>query len=406
MPKRISTVEFVAGMAMLFAILAFSTDSMLPALPEIAGVLSPEAPNRAQLIVTSFILGLGIGTLFTGPLSDAFGRRPVILGGIALYAVAAFAAWIAPTLETILFARVFQGIGAAGPRVVALAIIRDLFEGRRMAQIMSLVMMVFTLVPAVAPLIGVVIIEAAGWRSIFLAFLVFALPTSIWFYTRQTETLPPEKRIPFRLSTLRAGIIETFSIRMVVLTMCVLSLVFGALFSQISSIQPIFDKTFGAAESFPKWFALIALVSALGSILNARIVMTFGMRRVILVSLLGHALVTVVIVALSLADVWASPIAFGLFIAWCSGTFFMAGLTIGNLNALAMVPLGHIAGMAASILGAVSTVAAVAIAAPVSLAFNGTPFPLALGVLICTGLGYLITRQLGDVASEDVSKTA
>lgn len=398
MPERLSTGEFVAMIAMLFAILAFSIDAMLPALPEIARDLTPETPNQAQLIVTSFVLGMGVGTLFTGPLSDAFGRRPVIIGGVLLYLVAALAARAAPTLETILVARVLQGIGSAGPRVVALAIIRDLYEGRRMAQIMSFVMMIFTIVPAAAPSIGAAIIAVVGWRGIFLAFLLFASLASVWFYTRQSETLPIERRIPFRLSTLRGGITELFSIRHVVLSMAVLSLVFGILFSLISSIQPIFDETFGAEDSFPSWFALIALVSALGSVLNARIVVRFGMRRVILTTLCIHALITTGMVAVCIVGTWESPLTFGLFIAWCSATFFMVGLTIGNLNALAMVPVGHIAGLAASILGAVSTVAAVAIAIPIGLAFNGTPLPLALGVLICGTTGFLITRQLGDPA--------
>ncbi len=398
MPERLSTYEFVAMIAMLYAILAFSIDAMLPALPEIAGELSPDAPNRAQLIVTSFVLGMGLGTLVAGPLSDTFGRRPIIIGGVALYLLAALAAWAAPSLETILVARVLQGIGAAGPRIVALAIIRDLFEGRRMAQIMSFVMMIFTLVPAAAPSVGAAIIAVVGWRGIFLAFLLFAMLAVLWFTLRQAETLPPQKRIPFRLSTIRDGCAEVFSMPQVVLTMVILSLVFGCLFSLISSIQPIFAETFGAAESFPAWFALIALISALGSILNARIVVRFGMRRVILTTLGVHAVVTVGMVAVGLTNTWDTPLTFGLFVAWCSATFFMVGLTIGNLNALAMVPLGHIAGLAASIIGSVSTVAAVLIAVPIGLAFNSTPLPLTLGVLICSATGFLITRRLGDPA--------
>ena len=195
--SRLGRVEFVAMMAMLVATVAFSIDSMLPALPQIGENLTPDAPNRAQLVVTSFIFGLGLGTLLTGPLSDSFGRKPVLLTGAGVYMAGAALAWAAPTLELMIAARIVQGLGAAAARIVAMAIVRDLYSGRDMARLMSFVMMVFTLVPAVSPLAGSGVIALAGWRAIFLTFILFALASSLWLSLRLDEPLPPRAAVPF-----------------------------------------------------------------------------------------------------------------------------------------------------------------------------------------------------------------
>ncbi|MEM0949480.1 MAG: multidrug effflux MFS transporter [Pseudomonadota bacterium] len=393
---RLSRPEFVALMAMLFATIAFSIDAMLPALPEIADDLTPAAPNRAQLIITSFVLGMGIGTLLTGPLSDAYGRKPVIIWGAVLYCIGAALAWRAQSLELVLAARVLQGIGAAGPRVVALAIIRDLYEGRRMAQLMSFVMMVFTLVPAMAPALGHLIIVGLGWRAIFASFILFSVISTFWLALRQPETLAPERRRAFRSGVLWQGIVEVVTHRQVMLVILALCFTFGALFGVLSSTQPVFDQTFGEAERFHWWFMLIALIAATGSILNARIVVALGMRRVAGFAYLAQCGLSVVMVAACLVAPWTETWVFVLYVGWTASVFFMVGLTVGNLNALAMVPMGHIAGMAASIIGSLATVLGVAIAVPMGQAFDGTPLPTAVGVLTCCFLSYVIIRFLGD----------
>lgn len=405
MPERLSRPEFIALMAMLFATIAFSIDAMLPAMPEIAAELSPDAPNRAQLIITSFVLGMGIGTMFTGPLSDAFGRKPVIFAGAALYVLGAALAWAAQTLELVLIARVLQGLGAAGPRVVSLAIIRDLYEGRQMAQLMSFVMMIFTLIPAVAPAIGAGIIALAGWRSIFVAFVVFAVFTMTWLALRLSESLPVARRRPFEMSVLRGGIVEVFANRQVLLTMMVLSLTFGMLFTVLASTQPVFDVTFGRGDTFHWWFALIALLSGSGSILNAAIVLRLGMRRVVKITLLTQIVISGAMAAALLTDAVPEVLYFPVYVMWTTGVFLMAGLTIGNLNALAMAPMGHMAGLTASIVGSVATMVAVMIAVPIGLAFDGTPRALVLGVLICAVIGFLITRKLGDPAPDAMKES-
>ncbi|KMK67143.1 multidrug effflux MFS transporter [Puniceibacterium sp. IMCC21224] len=381
MPLSMSRTEFIALIAMMFATIAFSIDSMLPALPAIGATLSPNNLNAAQLVITSFMLGMGVGTFFTGPLSDTFGRKPVVLAGVAIYIVAALVASQAQSLEVMLAARVVQGLGAAGPRVVALAIIRDLFDGRSMARIMSFVMIIFTLVPALAPSMGAVIIAYSGWRAVFVAFVVFAIISTLWFMIRLPETLAPENRRPFRLSTLTGAVREMLSHPTVRLSIAVQSLSFGMLFSMISSTQQIFDVTFGRAESFPLWFGGIAIAASSASFLNALLVMRLGMRLLVTVMLAVQLVITTLMITFELAGAQGT-LFFAVFVVWQASLFFQAGMTIGNLNAMAMEPMGHIAGMAASVTGAISTVAAVMLSVPVGLMFDGTPLPLAVGVFV------------------------
>lgn len=391
---RLGQGEFIALMAMLFAMVAFSIDSMLPALPEIAAELSPDAPNAAQLILTSFVFGMGIGTLFTGPLSDSYGRKRVIMGGAVLYCVGALLAYVAPTLETVLAARMLQGLGAAAPRIAALALVRDLYKGRDMARIVSFTMMIFTLVPALAPFMGQGIMAFGGWRTIFLAFLVFALVACLWLGLRQPETLPPEARRPMSAASLLSAAKEVLSHRVILVSIAVQTLIFAALFATLSTTQPIFDQTFGQGAHFPLWFALIALVSGTSSLLNSRLVGRIGMRRMVSGALMAQVVFTAVMLAALLAGVWPPSLAFAAHLVWTIGVFYMVGPTVGNLNALALEPVGHIAGMAASLSGAIATVASVMLAAPVGLMFDGTAVPLMSAILVFAIAGVGLMRLI------------
>ncbi|OSQ45757.1 multidrug effflux MFS transporter [Marivita geojedonensis] len=397
MSTAMSRTEFVALMAMLAATVALSIDGMLPALPQIAEQLSPDNINQAQLIVTSFVLGMGLGTFVTGPLSDTFGRKPVMLWGSVLYIVSAVVASRAQSLEVLLAARVCQGLGAAGPRVVAMAVIRDLYAGRGMAQIVSFVMIVFSLVPAIAPLLGSIVIDIWNWRAVFYGFVAFSAISALWVAIRLPETLAPENRRSLRIDALRGAVVEMFVHPVVRISIAVQALSFGMLFALLSSIQQIFDITFGRAESFPLWFGAVAIVAASSGLLNARLVMRLGMMFLVRAMLLAQVFLSaaMILVAIAAANGHVSnDLYFGAFILWQVSLFFQAGMTIGNLNAIAQEPMGHIAGMATSVISSVATVCGVILAVPVGLLFDGTALPLSVSIFLQAAVGLALMRLM------------
>ena len=383
--NAVSKPEFIALIAMMFATIAFSLDAMLPALPEIGAELSPDTPNRAQLILTSFVLGMGLGTFLTGPLSDAFGRKAVIFAGAGLFVIACLVAWSSQTLEVVLAARVVQGIAVAAPRVVGLAIVRDLFSGREMAKIMSLAMMVFTIFPAFAPLIGSAIMGVIGWRGIFLAFILFSLVSVAWLGLRLPETLPRAQRRAFRAPVLWDATRQVFANPTVRLSIAVQCLCLGILFTMLSMVQPVYDVIFGRGDEFAYWFFFVALFSGSASILNAAVVERVGMRRMITWSLIAQMAISLVMLWVGW-DMQVTKGTFLLFVLYQTSVFFMAGTTMGNINAIAMEPMGHIAGMAASVMGAISTVLAAAMGAAIGQLFNATLMPMAAGIVIMSAL--------------------
>ena len=375
--------EFVALLAMMLASVAFSIDAMLPALPQIGLELTPERLENAPLILSAFLLGMGVGTFFTGPLSDAFGRKRVLVFFSSLFIAGAGIAFVSQSFEVVLAARVLQGLGAAGPRVISNAIARDRFLGRQMAQVMSVVMMVFVLVPAIAPLLGAWIISFSGWRSIFIAFIAFGLLHVIWMMIRLPETLAVENRRPMRMSLVLSAVAEVMGHPVARLSIVVQMLVSAMLFLTLMLVQPVYDLVYGRGDEFPYWFFFVALASGSASLLNALLVVRLGMWRLITSALVAQIALSGAFIVF---DLGAGSTGFYFFVFWQIFIFFQAGLSFGNLNALAMEPMGHIAGMAASVIGAVSTVGAVAISGPIGTMFNGSETLLVVSVLVLAAI--------------------
>ncbi|QPM89564.1 MFS transporter [Pseudooceanicola algae] len=393
MTRKLHPVEFVGLMAVLMATVAFSIDSMLPALTDIAQELTPDNFNNVQLVLSSFMIGMGAGTLFTGPLSDWLGRKTVMLAGAAIYIAGALLAWKAQTLEMLILGRALQGLGAAGPRVVAIAVIRDLYAGRDMARLVSVVMTVFTIFPALAPLLGSFIIAHGGWRGLFLAFFAFSALSSLWLALRLPESLPRERRQPFRLSGFRHAIIEMYSIPIVRVSILVQIMVFSIMFTTISLIEPAFHQVFHRGEQFPYWFFGLGLMAASSSVVNAIFVGKYGMRKIVTL-----AMGVFMVISLGMLTILGMGLSgnslFYCFLVWQAAVYYQLGLTIGNLNALAMEPLGHIAGFAASVIGAISTVTAAVFSTLVAQTFDGSILPQVLASTALAAIAFLLMLHM------------
>ncbi|MEL7165367.1 MAG: MFS transporter [Pseudomonadota bacterium] len=395
--QNIGAFEFVALMAMMFGTIAFSIDSLLPALPQIAGELDLDSTAAAASVMMAFMVGMGAGTLVMGPLSDAAGRKPLVYVGLLIYALGAFLCYIAPSYEMMLAARVLTGLGAAGPRVVSLAIIRDLYVGRHMASIMSFTMMVFLFFPGVAPLIGALLTDSFGWRSIFGAYLIFGVTMLVWFAVRVSETLPVANRRPLRWAVMGAAVREIATHRTVRLAAAVQVLMMTILLTVLSMVQPIFEVAFDRADTMPLWFGAIAVTSGVSSLLNARLVLHFGMRRLITWALFAQILASGAFILYLTSGL---PGVFALYVIWQFGVMFQGGLTMANLNAIAMEPMGHVAGMASSVTAALSTIIAAGGAIGLGYLFDGTPRPLVLIVFVlCCAAAALMMQMRREEAA-------
>jgi DHA1 family bicyclomycin/chloramphenicol resistance-like MFS transporter len=384
-------VEFIILVSLMFSLIAFGTDSMLPALPQIAADLKLADPNQAQLVVTVFVLGTGLGQLFFGPLSDATGRKPAIGLGIGLFIVGCVICYYVQSIEWMLLGRFIQGLGISGPRTVTIALVRDIYKGRRMAQVMSFTFGVFVLVPAIAPWLGQQIMGHFGWRSIYLSFMIFAAVVLVWLWLRQAETHPVDQRRMLSRTEFATAIKDVLGNRTVVTFMLIQGLLLGGLFAYLSSAQQVFVESFDVGADFPLYFATITLLSGIAAFINGTLVMRLGMHRMVQTAI-GLALVSAV---LSLVFQTLAPQSLRLsgFVVWSVISFLMMSLSLGNLNALAMDPMGHIAGLASAIIGASATLLAVLLAIPIGLAFNGSPLPLMAGHLGLYALAFWLLKR-------------
>jgi MFS transporter, DHA1 family, multidrug resistance protein len=375
----ISLVEFVVLMAALQALGALGIDAMLPNLPAIGEALAVTDENRRQLIITAYLLGLGGSQLIYGPLSDRFGRRPVLLVGLSLYVGFSLLAAFAPTFGLLLAARVLQGVGAAATRAIPISVVRDRYAGREMARVMSLTSIVFMAAPIVAPTLGQLVLMYASWPWIFALLAALGLLSMLWALLRLPETLHPEDRLPIQPKRIAGAFATAARNRTALGYILGQTFLFGGLLGFINSAQQVFAEALGAGDRFPLLFAICASFIAAASLLNARLVMRLGMRRLSHAALLAY----IALAAIHLLIAASGHETLVIFAAFQALTMFCFGLTSGNFGAMAMEPMGHIAGVASSFQGFVSMVGASLIGFVVGQAFNGTVVPMQAGYLLC-----------------------
>ena len=366
------SAEFIPLIALLMSLVALSTNAMLPALPTIGRDLGAPRPNDVQFVITSVFLGVGIGQMLFGPLSDRIGRKAAIHAGLALFMAGCVVSVFASTFQTMIAGRVLQGIGVAGPRVVTIALVRDQYEGARMGRLMSMVLAVFILVPSVAPAFGQLIVWLAGWRAIFITFLVIAAVAFAWLALRQPETLPPERRRAISPSAIGRAVIEIVRIRAALGYTLATGFVFAPFVAYLSSAQQIFQDAYHTGALFPAYFAMLALATGGALLVNGRLVMRYGMHRL--------SAVAAGVVTLVSAVAWAGALAFEglpplwLLMAYLMSVFVCVGFIFGNLSALAMEPLGHLAGAGAAVVSSLSTLIALPLGTLVGQSFDGTMY--------------------------------
>jgi len=385
-------LEFVVLAAATMSTQAIAIDAMLPAFPTIVRALNVGDPNHGQWIVTAYMTGMGIGQLFWGMLSDRFGRRPILLGGLTLYVIAALLCSLSGSFEALLAWRFVHGLAAACVTVTR-SVVRDLYSGRQMARVMSLTFVVFLTVPILAPSLGQLILFIAPWRYIFVVFALFAALVAAWGFLRLPETLHPEYRLTLtRKHVLNAARLVLGTRASIFYTLAMM-VMFGTIMAYVGMVAQIFGEVFHRPKLMPSMFALCAIFMGMAAYLNSRIVERLGMRRISHTALLLFIAVTglhVLIAALGLEQIWT-------FVVLQSLTMATFSLSVSNFGAMAMEPMGSIAGIAASLQGFISTFSGALVGILIGGQFNGTTVPLAAGSMCCgfISLGFVLLAEKG-----------
>jgi MFS transporter, DHA1 family, multidrug resistance protein len=383
---------FIILVALLTAMVAMSIDAMLPALGVIAAEFGVTEPNQRQYIITMFFLGMTVGTLIYGPISDSTGRKPAIFAGLGIYMAGTLLAMASTSFTMLLCGRLLQGLGAAGPRIVSIAMVRDGQAGAAMARIMSFVMSVFMLVPILAPSFGQVALIWGDWRMIFVGFLAMATLAAALLAFRQKETLAPANRRPMSPRSWLSGAREFFRYPVAWGYTIAVGMIFGAFVSYLGSSEQIIGESYGQHEYFALWFGALAVSIALAMILNARLVVRLGMRVLTKYAVRACVGVSAVFLAVTLAAGGHPPLI--LLAAYLFVVFFCCGMLFGNYSAMALEPVGHIAGMASALNGTISSLIAIALGGFIGQLYDGTVIPLVGGYLVLSS----IAMAMGEIA--------
>lgn len=374
-----SQKEFIFLVALLTAMVAMSIDTMLPAIGTMASEFGVSDPNRRQYIISAFFAGMTIGTLLSGPISDSTGRKPAIFAGLLIYLAGSALCLFSTSFEMLLAGRALQGFGAASPRIVSMAMVRDGQGGAAMARIMSFVMSVFMLVPILAPSIGQLVLFVASWRMIFVGLAAMAAIAALFLELRQEETLPRERRVAFSAGNLFRSALVFFRFPAAWGYTVAVGCIFASFICYLGTSQQIFAEQYQQGEWFAVWFGLFAVAIACAMIFNGRLVMRLGMRTLAKWAVRGSIVFSAIFLAVALGFAGHPPLwSLGLYL-FC--TFFCSGILFGNYNAMAMEPVGHIAGMAAAISGTLSTLVALTIGTWFGQQYDGTILPLVYGFL-------------------------
>jgi DHA1 family bicyclomycin/chloramphenicol resistance-like MFS transporter len=372
--------EFVTLMALMISITALSIDMMLPALPEIGRDLRVGHANDIQLVVTVLLFGMGIGQLLFGPLADSFGRKPVIITGFFIFIIGCLLSIFSNRFEVMVVGRMIQGIGTGGPRTAIIALVRDQYGGRAMARIMSAVMAIFIVVPAIAPALGQAVLLTMGWRAIFGVLMIQGLVALTWFTIRQPETLSRDDRIPFSSVRILDAVLGVCKNRLSMGYTLASGFIAGVLMSYLSSAQQIFQEVYGLGREFPIYMAALALFVGGASFVNSRIVMRFGMRALSYRAVLLFIVLTTIYLAVTYQMGGRTPL--WLMMVFFAPSFFCMGILFGNLSAIAMEPLKHMAGIGAAIIGSLSNFISSSLGTLIGRCYDGSALPLASGFFI------------------------
>lgn len=379
--------EFIALMASLMSIVALSIDALLPALPDIGNALQVTNASDNQKLITMIFLGLGFGQLIFGPLSDSFGRKPMVYFGFSIFVIASVVCITTNRFEVMIIGRIFQGIGLSAPRSIAIAMTRDTYSGDMMAKALSIIVMFFILVPIVAPTFGQLLLDFFDWKAIFNANLLIGLLIILWFWKRQPETINAQHKIKFSPSIFITGTKEFIKYPAAVAFTLVSGFITGSFMVYLSTSQQIFQEQYALGELFPYIFASTAFSVGFATFTNSQLVMRFGAFNIAYKATIAYTLISIFYVILFHTGNNPSVHVLVLFFLM---QFFAIGFLFGNLRSLAMEPLGHIAGIGSAINGFVSTVMAVPIANYIGSFVKTSVLPLFIGFSVFGVLSFLV----------------
>jgi DHA1 family bicyclomycin/chloramphenicol resistance-like MFS transporter len=388
--NKMSFAEFVSLMALYVALTAMSIDMMLPALSLIGSDLHVVDINHTQYIISALFAGFTFGQVLYGPISDSFGRKRTVYSGLVIFLIGNILSITATNFEIMLLGRVFQGFGVAAPRIVSLAIVRDLYKGREMARVMSVIMTIFILAPVLAPGLGQLILLFVSWQVIFLVFIAAGLIATIWTYFRLPETLKKEDCHAFEIRNIWNAFCKVANNKITLgYTVCS-GIIFGALIGYLNSSRQIFQDYFQVGKLFPLFFGISALAIGGASLVNSSIVRRFGMKIICHYALIVMIILSVVFLPITIIHPYDVPL--GQFMIFAVIMFFCVGLLFGNLNALAMEPMGHYAGTASAFVGSVSSAISVIIGTCIGQSYNNTLMPIISGFLILAIMAFVVQK--------------